>query len=66
MECHRGTGNVGNVVFTVFVNGLDKGVEHAPISFGDDSESGGPVNMLNSRTAIQSDFGERNELTEIL
>lgn len=61
MECHRGTGNVGNVVFTIFVKGLCKGVKCALISFGDDNESGGPIIMLNSRTAIQSDLGESSQ-----
>lgn len=31
------------------------------VCFGDDSESGGPIIMLNSRTAIQSDLGESSQ-----
>ncbi|KAK4831217.1 hypothetical protein QYF61_016054 [Mycteria americana] len=47
--------NLGTVVFNVFINGLEKAVECTLNSFGDYTKLRTPVNMLDSRAAIQED-----------
>lgn len=42
------------VLFSVFVNDLDKGIESIPSKFADDTEMGRSVDLFGGRKALQS------------
>lgn len=51
-----------SVVFNVFMNDLDKGLESTLVAFADDTKLGGTVSALKGRAATQRGLGRLEEL----